>query len=304
MGGKDRDGNESHSEGVGGDFLEMPIDYIDEEEEGSTGMCFFKVRRKSRKQVADYIVKQVKNYGSYEAKLWDCEDYAFLAASEVRCTFLGQPVAIALGKAREGPGMDGQDHALLVLWFGDQVGGVRNCVPEYFDPTLGSFVNDFDTRILIPLPLSGLTEGNSDLPFNKKLPLLDEAAFALDGKDYQFGKINEVMNTLRNGGISRCPVLDRSPEDMALLKDPHHRYWSESDENFWQFAHLRQKHKGAPIGFAVGTATNAKSRKPFEQSAVVLWKQQDEFFYWDANTEKKLSDFKVKIEFKPRLVMV
>jgi hypothetical protein len=296
-------GDNSKSTGIGGDELSMPIAYIGKDDEGSTGMRFFAVEKHSEKSVAEYILNQVQGYDPYEPRLFDCEDQAFLAASDVRCKYLGQPVAIALGKAKEDERMKGQSHALLVLWFRDQVGGTK-WIPKFFDPTLKRFVDDFDTQVLIPLPTSGSTKGNQNLKFEKNLPLLETAAFALDGRnyDYIFKNKNEVQidSLLKSKGLKECKQQRTLDENDKIL-DPAQRYWSPIDRVFWHFAHLRQTHKGAPIGFAVGMAKLPGSN-PFEKAALVLWKQADDFIYWDIDFKDTLASKNMK--FEPRIVIV
>lgn len=291
-------GEGSTTHGIGGKNLSMPVNYIGEKEEISTGMRFFGVKSHSRKAIKDYILGRVKDYDPYEKEKWDCEDHCFLAASEIRCKFLGQPVAVALGTGKVGAGIAGEAHALLVLWFSNQ----GKWESEFFDPTYEDFVADFDTKVIIPLPISGFTDKNQDLPFKKNIPLVTTGAWALDYRSYDYALINgAVMATLTSGGIKECKET-RSEEEKALLLDPLKRYWNYNDRTFWHFAHLRQKHKGAPIGFAVGTATTPKFPKPYDTSALVLWKQPDDYIYWDVDTRRTLSSMNVK--FNPRVVMV
>ena len=61
------------------------------------------VSNKSPATVMKFIEDQSLTYGKYQSQVWDCEDWAYLAAADVRHQFPGQPVGILLGKGTYGP---------------------------------------------------------------------------------------------------------------------------------------------------------------------------------------------------------
>lgn len=288
--------------GHGDTKLKMPVgaQYIRYENKGSTGLRPFRFKSHSPQKVENYILERANKYGIYIPTNWDCEDHCFVVASEVRCKFWGQPLAIALGKAKGGS-IAGQDHALLILWFQDQ----GKWMHRYFDPTLKKFVDDFDTYHLIPLPINGFKD-HDDLPFPGNLKFHDTAAYALDGRTYDYDLINgEVMDTLKGEGIEECPA----PEPGTEEGDQFDKYWAASDRVFYWFAHLRYEHKGtppkgpAPIGIAFGTAIiPGLGPQPVDMAALVLWKQPNDFIYWEIDNKTDLDSLNIK--FQPRVVIV
>jgi hypothetical protein len=267
---------------------------------GTTGMRFSALKSHDPNAVMNFIADKAKTYGKYENFRWDCEDYAFLAASDVRCRFLGLPVAIAIGKGMEGgPTIEGFNHAINILWFESQVGDQKKWEPRYFDATIGSEVKKFDTQVIIALPVSGLTD-HQDLPPFDKLSFLKDAAFALDGRNYDFNLVNtDVMDTLKNKRVEECPK-PTNKEELDLFNNA--KYWSTSDRVFYWFAHIRRMHKGAPVGVAFGLATHPKRPNSFDYAALVVWSSPDNFTYWDVNEAKDITQLEVK--FEPRIVIV
>jgi len=296
------------SSGYGGTVLNMPVNYIQKGEEGSTGMRFLGVERHGKKAVGDFIIERTKHYPQYQPRLWDCEDHCFLAAAEISCQFIGQPVAIALGKGLEGQGIEGFDHAVLILWFQTQENGAGRIDSYYFDATLGRFVDDFDTKLIVPMPFSGFApdpDSSRNLPFKKPLKLIPKGALALDGKDYDFDLIDgpapggqkTVIETLTSKGVAECPI----PEDR-FKKALWDIYWKVPERVFWYFAHLRAIHMGAPVGFAIGTATTPERPNSYNKAVLALWKKPGEITYWDVASRKPLN--KSVVAFKERLVIV
>jgi hypothetical protein len=267
---------------------------------GTTGMRFPAMKSHSPEIVMQFIEDKARTYGKYQDKIWDCEDYSFLAASDIRCRFLGQPVAIALGIGKEGgPNIIGLPHAINVLWFESDVGGgQKKWIHRYYDATIHKEVKNFETHVIIPLPVSGLTD-HKELPPFENFRFLDSAAFVLDGKAYNFDLINSVIDTLEKKGINDCP----RPGDIeggALFDNP--LYYSYNDRVFWWFSHIRQMHKGAPVGVAFGKATNPNVPQSFDYASLVLWRSPSDFVYWDIIGAKDATQMDIK--FIPRIVIV
>jgi hypothetical protein len=275
-------------------------DGIRKVDKGNTGMHFQEeIPRYSPTDVMNYITNQSRGYEKYLDKIWDCEDFAFLAASEVRCKFKGQPIAIALGKAKEGgPELVGKDHAVNILFFRGGEAENRRWTFKYFDATIKREVSDFDAKVIIPLPFSGLENTSVIPPFDDqaRFPFQKTAAFFLDGTDYDTSLIDSVKNILENHGIPECPLPPKNTEDRDLYR----KYYSYSDRLFWMFAHIRRGKKGAPVGFAHGEATYPTAPQPFEFSTLVLWETPTKYRYWSSLGKLDLPGYK----FKPRLVIV
>lgn len=275
-------------------------DGIKRVEKGNTGMRFQEeIPRYNPDDVMDYIKMQSKGYEEYLHKKWDCEDFAFLAASEVRCKFKGQPTAIAIGIGKEGgPEIENKLHAINILFFRGGEAENRKWSFKYFDATIKREVFDFDAKVLIPLPISSLTNTQNIPPFTDQVrfPFKERAAFFLDGKDYDTSQIPSVINTLENHGIPECQLPPKNTEDRDLYR----KYYLYSDRVFWMFAHVRRGAKGAPVGFAFGEATHPAAPKSFEFSALVLWDSPSSSRYWSPIGKLDLPGYK----FKPRLVIV
>jgi hypothetical protein len=277
--------------------LDMPVD---RQASGTTGMRYSAMKSHNPADVMKCITELSVNYPPYQIDFYDCEDYSFLAAADIRCRFPGQPVAIAIGKATHPTGLAGQMHAVTYLWFEDKTGGQTKWIPLIFDPTIKSRVDGFDPKVIIPLPVSVLNDHKELPPFDDEstFPFLDEAAFELD-YNHKFELIPDVMKTLKNKLVKECPK-PTNLEWQDLFMNP--KYWSFSDRVFYWFAHIRAMHQGAPVGVAFGEATTKKKSQNFEYAALVLWKSANEFIYWDIQTAKNLTELDAK--FEPRVVIV
>jgi hypothetical protein len=272
--------------------LDMP-EGVGFQQKGSTGMRFSGRRSHSPTIVMDYLAARSKCYDPYIPILWDCEDFAFLATAEVRCKFLGLPIAIGLRSQKNG-------HAVVILWFENQVGSQKKWEPIFFDPTLGKQVYDFIPDVIIPFPVGGEMD-REDLPGFENLSYLDSAAFVLDGRNYKYSLIDlEVIPTLKKKGIDECPK-PTNKEELALFRND--KYWNYGDRTFFWFAHIRQKHKGAPVGIAFGKAEHKSRKEPFDYAALVLWRSADSFIYWDISGANEPANLGYA-NFKPRLVIV
>ncbi|MCX6719265.1 MAG: hypothetical protein NTZ38_02730 [Candidatus Taylorbacteria bacterium] len=280
--------------------LKTPDD-VHDVAKGNTGNAIAGMRSHSPDAVMTYIGERARTYPKYQASKWDCEDFAFLAASEVRCRYPGQPVGIAIGIGREGEGIAGKDHAINVLWFESDEGGQKKWAPKYFDATLKREVT-FDAEVIIALPVLGSTNPAlyTRLPTfdNNNFPFLPIAAFVLDDS-YDFNSMNAVVDTLgKSDGLELCHG-PTGVEERELFRIP---YWTPSDETFWWFSHVRKMHMGAPVGVAFGTATHPQVPNGFEYSSLVLWSQENSFRYWDVGAAKYADQ--LDYTFKPRVVIV
>lgn len=267
---------------------------------GTTGMRFPAMLSYDPDEVMKYLINVSVNYPKYQPNIWDCEDHAFLAAADVRCHYPGQPIGIAIGIATEGDvTIKGFMHAVNYLWFEHKVGGQTKWMPQIYDPTMKRFVGSFDTKVIIPLPIAGLTD-HQELPPFEKFSFQKMAAFQLDDRDHKFELIDTaVMNTLTNKLVKECPEpADKELKDLFMQA----KYWSFNDRVFYWFAQIRKMHMGAPVGVAFGQATTPDKPQGFEYAGLVLWRSADQFIYWNI---QKAKDFKeLNITFKPRIVIV
>jgi hypothetical protein len=276
--------------------LAMPIDFAARETTGTIGMHFNANFIYSITNILYYIKEKSKNYPKYQSNIWDCEDFAFLAAADIRCRFPGQPTAIALGTAIDRESGNSVDYAVNVIWFNRKEGGQTKCETRFIDLTEKIFMYTFDTRILIPLPISGLSD-HKELPPFENLGLIESAAFQLDRREYKFNLINtEVMNTLKDAP-AKCPE-----QSEIGWSDFNRRFWTISDRVFYAFAHIRKKHQGAPVGVAFGIAALQGMAQGFDYAALIIWNNPYNYFYWDVNEARNLEELDIK--FKPRIVIV
>ncbi|MGV8175944.1 MAG: hypothetical protein ACP5OU_09610 [Methanothrix sp.] len=297
-------------EGTTGD-LTMP-DGIPWCDSGTTGMRFPAMHSYTPEKVMKYITKKIADYPPYKEEIWDCEDHAFLAAADIRCNFPGAPVGIAIGKATHSSHatIRNQMHAVNYLWF--QSGGEgegkagENWEHRIFDPAGREWVDDFDAKVIIPLPISGLKDHKELKPFadSNKYPFRIKAAFQLDKRAHQFVLPNgDVMKTLTSGDFEklRCPG-SAFPEYNTFFEKKG--YWSLHDTVFYVFAQIRRKHMGATVGVAFGEIVFKDGTRQ-EQSALVLWSSPNQFILWDIDTKSDMSDLKkFGARFEPRIVIV
>lgn len=247
--------------------------------QGTTGLRVSNMLSHSPEIVKQYIKIKSKTYGTYIADIWDCEDYCFLAASDIRYRFQGQPVGIALGEMPEG------DHAVLSLWFEDDKKEWRHW---YFDPTLNKDLTNFKPYVIIPVAPSGSLNHHELSPY-ESFRFLDNAAFILDEENaYKFDLIEAAKTTLtnwKNNGL---------PEEGRFIDST---YYSYNDQVFYWFSHIRREHQGVPVGAALGKYQET------DYGALILWKSPREFVYWDIfeSVEFAEGDFP---DFKPRIVIV
>jgi hypothetical protein len=270
---------------------------------GTTGMRFSAMKSYTPGEVIKYITPLIKGYPPYQKDIWDCEDHAFLAAADLRCNFPGLPVAIAVGTAtdkKSSAGIKGQMHAVNYIWFESKAGA--DWVPMILDPADEKWIDEFDTKTIIPLPISGLKNHKELRPF-ELFDFRANAAFQLDERVHSFELITDgtVKKTLENKDFQQCTGPKDSKYKAFVNKDT----WSTNDTVFYAFAQIRKKHMGAPVGVAFGEL--APKNGPKEQYAtLVLWSSQDQFIYWDVNLKRDISSDLKKIgaKFEPRLVIV
>lgn len=241
--------------------------------------------------VVQTIVNNAYDYGDYIPKAWDCEDYAFLAASDVRLAHQGQPIGIALGIGPEegGPGIAGTPHAVNVLWFEKDIGnGKKEWYPRYFDATnKGMEYKNFDANVIIPIPW-GESVDVQKFPILKKFQSLEKAAFVLDGRDYDFKLTDEVEKKL---------IAWKRPNDPQKGIKVDLAVYTFSDRVFWWFAHMRKLVKGAPVGIAFGKISDEYL------AFLILWDDPNTYKYWDIITGKDVTKL-IEKEFKINLVLV
>jgi hypothetical protein len=230
----------------------------------------------------------------YEPEKWDCEDMSYYGAATVRCAFPGIPVGIALrGDKRAEPG-----HAQIILW---DLGPEPTYI--YCDPANGGKIGkpeDFDPDVIVPFPIMKKWGVQVPSPLDSLSPL-DGFGVSLDN-DYDFDLINAgaIQNELNAKKLEgEC----KPPENTVARDryyDPDARFFSQPDRTFYRFAQLKKKYKGAPIGFAFGTAPSKKDGSKIETARIMLWKTSGYYTYWkvgDGNRQKEPN-------FAPKIVLV
>lgn len=255
---------------------------------GTTGLRVSHLLSHGSEKVIPYIANQAKNYGEYIPEKWDCEDFCFLAASDVRYAFQGTPVGVVLG-SKKVKGKD-EDHAVIVLWFEKDINGKKEWEYIYYDPTFpkGNPVTDFTPYVVIPIPPSGSLNHYEYPPF-EDFKFLEDAAFELDEIDsYKFDLIDAAKETLIKWKDEGYPGEGRFIDST---------YYSYNDQVFRWFSLIRKEQKGAPIGAALGRYNEA------EYGALIIWKSIRQFKYWDIfeGVEFAEEDYP---DFKPRVVLV
>jgi len=271
---------------------------------GTTGMLYSQAHSYSPNDVLSFIIKRANDFPPYEAEVWDCEDFAFLAAAEVRFQFPGQPIGIAIGIAKHPPAISGRLHAVNYLWFMGQNDKKPNCNTfEIFDSTLPipEFIKNkggFDVHSMIPIPVS-VTNNHKDCPPADQLQFINSASFQLDRLQYDFNSIGDVKKDLQNQVIKLQKPLTTefmSEKKWNLMKSI---FWSDRDEAFYVFAQIRRMHKRAPVGVAFGMLTTPMASG--ESGALVLWSSPNQCEFWDYGRMEPLPPI---VKFKPRIVIV
>lgn len=227
-----------------------------------------------QEKIKRYMIQQCipENYGpkplKYQKNIWDCEDYSFLAAADVRRhSFRNcQPIGIALGRILE----DGkwQWHAVNILWYQD-----ANLNWNYwiYDATFQRdvVIQNFDIHAIIPLPVFSSQDRNAYDNISPKKDFLKTAGYILDEKEsYQFNLVDAAKEKLKNWGEGIYP-----PPGSEINED----LYIVSDEVFYWFAHIRKEFPGAPIGVAFGESKDYG--KDF--GALIIWKNDEEYTYWN-----------------------
>ncbi|MDD4653036.1 MAG: hypothetical protein PHQ34_12500 [Methanothrix sp.] len=274
-------------------------------DQGHTGNILEKDRRSHSPEAVLKVLKERTSnreiYPEYKKSIWDCEDFAFLAASEVRCFFPGQPVGILVGEAVNIPKIKaGEIHAINVLWFEKDEGGRKTWYSEYFDATTSSRLEPgcIKTEMIIALPI--LASQDEALhtriePFNdNNHPFLPTAAFELD-TEYNMDKneMDKVIQTLqKKNSIERCPKSMNNP------------WWTPNDKAFWWFSHIRKIHMGVPVGVAFGFAVDRQSHEKFEYCSLVVWDRDDNCRYWDIDARDYSDSDRLQFDFTPRIIIV
>jgi len=263
--------------------------------------------------VMQFIEEQSTRYGKYIPEIWDCEDWAYLAAADVRRKFSGQPVGILLGKGKFGPNIEGNDHAINILWFAKRdADGKEVWYPRYYDATWKREITDmaggdppFDTEIVIPCPIGG-SDNSKDYkelpPYENNPPFLKTATFALDRTDYDFSTINDVKRMLTEwNNIS-----------YGTASQVDSRLFTQTDQAFYYFAHIRRWHanirspspKGTlPVGLVVGKIVSSGN----DYAALILWNSEnkDDYIYWDIYVGEVIDPILKKVDpIKPRVILV
>lgn len=254
--------------------------------QGTTGARFHNLKGESPEIVRQYIFNQAneKNYGKYVPDNWDCEDYCFLAAADVRRKYQRQPIGIAMGLLGEDP------HAVNILWRQD-----ADMKWQYwlYDPTFHKEVTqEFKINAIVPIPICSSQNPNdylNELP-PKKFGFNKDAAFILDEKgSYKHELIDQVKVKLTQWAKNK-PMY---PNDGIFIDTNYYKF---NDTLFYWFAHIRaqMEFRGAPIGVAFGKHKGVEDR-----GALILWKNPDEFTYWNIYAAEEFDDD----DFEPRVVI-
>lgn len=269
---------------------------------GTTGMRFLAMKSYPPQEVFPYINNQIVDYPAYQDEIWDCEDHAFLAAAQLRCNFPGIPVAIAIGNATHSSheSIKGFMHAVNYIWFQERAGD--NWKPVILDPAGREWVDGFDPKVIIPMPISGKKDHNELSPF-EQFTFQEKAAFQLDVRAHKFDLIADgtVGKALKDKAYKRCtgPKLPKYTQFVNKLT------WSPNDTVFFAFAQIRRIFMGAPVGVAFGDLV-VKNKPKESYAALVLWSSADQFTYWDVNMGVDISSSLQMIgaKFEPRVVIV
>jgi hypothetical protein len=261
--------------------------------------------------VMNFIDNQASTYGKYISEIFDCENFAYLAAADVRRKFPGIRIAVLLGYGKYGgPNIVDKEHAVNVLWIEEDAGdGKKVWVPRFYDATLHEEITNkadppFKTEVVISIPILGSSDKNdySELAPFENFNFLKTATFALDRTTYDFDSIADIKNKLTNwistgygqSGLGEIETALYTPNDMVFLYYAHIIEW---------YAHHRTPQpptKAAPVGVAFGKIGND------DYAALLLWKSEKEYELWDiyAGAEINQTLKSSGLKFKARVVLV
>lgn len=272
---------------IGASGLTMPpgIPWVNQ---GTTGMPLINsIKYSPPDKVLDFIMEQACAktqtgeyvYGKWEKGRWECDDFCFLAASDVRYRYPGQYIGIAIGNKL----IDGNQvpHAVNCLWFYES----GKWETRYIDATFREKIaKNFTASVILPLPISGTTNHMQFEPI-KNLTHHKKAAFDLD-KKYEFDDIpkltDQVEETLIKWATHGIPIHG-GPVDT--------NYYLQNDRVINWYIHIRQEHKGAPIGMAFGIDAED------DYGCLVLWKNKNQYIFWDIDAAEGFTDFSPRVVF-------
>ncbi len=219
-------------------------------------------------QSLDYMGEKEGKF-EYEEDKWDCEDMAFWGIAHVRCKFPGYPIAAAIGFGKEGDGIAGKRHALILLWHRDN----NQWKHVYFEPNpqIKGLV-DFDTKIIIPFP-PAIPNSHSNLAPFGSFSRVDKGSFILD-REHNFERTGDIQQYLKNKTYDKCR-RPTTPKEEQEFKD----FRLMMDKVFWAFVQARKEFKGSPIGYAIGTYQVGSEPKK-DVAMLVLWEASQKFKYW------------------------
>lgn len=268
-----------------------------------------KLESHSPGDVMQYIAEQANTYGEYIPSVWDCEDYAYIAAADVRRRFPGQPVGVLLGIGKYGgKNIVNKGHAINILWFEEDIGsGKKNWYPRYYDATIKEEITkdkadpEFETYVVIPFPV-GCSDNRIEYrdfsPFTS-FQFIDKATLALDRAAYDFGALGDIKKMLNEwkligygkGGQVESGLY--TPNDIVFYWFAHIRRW---------YAHIRKPlpDKVPPVGVAFGKLAGGQDFR-----SLILWSSKTEYTYFHptlGEVDKPLKSGPNK--FNPRLVIV
>jgi len=245
----------------------------------------------SPQRVMDYIANQAAGYGNYIESVWDCEDFAYLAAADVRRRFPGQPIGVLLGtgKGYNNDNIDGKGHAINILWFPERKDNQLSWFPRYFDATTKTEVNTADNPqtvdplLVIPHPIGCSNDEKKYKDFPPILkPVITKGTIALDRAPYDFGAISDIKQKLHKW-IDIEYGVGKDNENEALKELPDGTY-TPSDLTFYWFAHIRNwyaherdprpNNTVPPVGAAFGQFNNK------DLDVLILWKSPTEYTYF------------------------
>ncbi|MGV8125774.1 MAG: hypothetical protein ACP5PV_01005 [Methanothrix sp.] len=259
--------------------------------------------------VMQYIANQANGYGEYIESVWDCEDYAFLAAADVRRRFPGQAIGILLGIGRYGgENINGKGHAINILWFSEREDDQMSWFPRYYDATTKQEITaqQFDPLLLVAVPIGCSNDKKKYRDFQPLLsPVITNGTIALDRAPYDYDAIGDIKKEL-NRWVETEYGMGKENENEALGELPD-GFYIPSDLTFYWFAHIRNwfaherkprpNKKVPPVGVAFGQF------KEKDLDVLIIWKSPTEYTYFHTVIGEEI-DPVIRSGFKPRLVIV